>query len=135
MPRLPVLLAVAAGGVLGALARYGLTSAFPARSGGFDWAVLGINVSGCFAIGVIVLLLSESRRENPLLRPFLTTGVLGGFTTFSSYVVGMQRDMVGAAARTALLYGGVSLVAGLAAAAAGLAVARALLRPGREGAA
>jgi len=134
LPRLPVLLAVALGGVLGALARYGLTSAFPVRSGGFDWVVLGVNVSGCFAIGV-VMLLSESRRAKPLLRPFLTTGVLGGFTTFSSYVVGMQRDMVGGAARTALLYGAVSLVAGLAAAAAGLAVARALLRPGREGAA
>lgn len=126
-----VIVAVAAGGVLGALARYGLTAAFPTRPGGFDWAVFGINVSGCFAIGVVTSLLGGSPRANPLLRPFLVTGVLGGFTTFSTYAVTVQRDISHGAARIALLYAAVTVVAALPAAWAG-AAASAPLRRNRD---
>ena len=74
--------AVAAGGALGAAARYGLAEAWPTSPDGFPWATFVINVTGCLAIGV---LLGVDRR--PAVRAFAGTGVLGGFTTFSSYAV------------------------------------------------
>lgn len=78
-------LAVAAGGVLGALARWAVGLALPGPPGTFL-----INVVGCFAIGVALTVLI-ARGAHPLLRPFLATGVLGGFTTFSTYAVDAQR--------------------------------------------
>jgi fluoride exporter len=123
-----MLAVIALGGVLGALARYGLTSAFPVAPGGFDWAVFGINVAGCFLIGLVIVLITESRRASHLLRPFLATGVLGGFTTFSTYIVGMQHDLSAHAPRTALAYGAGTALAALAAAWAGIGVANAATR-------
>jgi CrcB protein len=74
--------AVAAGGALGSAARYGLAHAWPAPPHGFPWATFVINVTGCLAIG---LLYGVDRR--PAVRAFGGTGVLGGFTTFSTYAV------------------------------------------------
>jgi CrcB protein len=82
----PVLAAVAAGGALGALARWGVGLALPTPPGQPPWPTLGINVLGCLLIGVLLGVLSH-RRAHPLLRPFAATGVLGGFTTFSGYAV------------------------------------------------
>lgn len=123
---------VSAGGVLGALARYGLTSAFPASPGRFDWAVFAINVSGCFLIGIVVVLVTESRRAHHLLRPFLATGILGGFTTFSTYIVGIQRSLIAGAPHTALLYAAATAVAALAAAWAGIRLAAVIVAAGRD---
>ncbi|BCB80629.1 hypothetical protein GCM10022251_02260 [Phytohabitans flavus] len=78
-----VLAVVAAGGSLGAAARYGIGVAWPHETGGFPWATLVINVVGCLAIGVLARLAPEHR----LALPFLGTGVLSGFTTFSTYAV------------------------------------------------
>lgn len=119
---------ISIGGVLGALARFGLTSVFPVAAGHFDWAVFGINVAGCFVIGLVIVLITESRRASHLLRPFLATGVLGGFTTFSTYVVGMQHDLSAGAPRTALAYGAGTALAALAAAWTGIRIADALVR-------
>jgi CrcB protein len=118
---------VSAGGVTGALGRYGLQSAFPSSAGGFDWVTFGINVSGCMMIGIVVVFATESGRAHRLLRPFLATGVLGGFTTFSSYVVGMQRELSAGAPRTALVYGAGTAIAALAAAWAGVCIANRLV--------
>ena len=74
--------AVAAGGALGAAARYGLAQAWPTAPHGVPVTTFAINVGGCLAIG---LLLGVPR--GPLARAFLGTGVLGGFTTFSTYAV------------------------------------------------
>ena len=80
--------AVASGGVLGAEARYGIGSLWPLPGSGFPWATLCINGSGCLLIGVLMVLISEVvDRPHRLLRPFLGVGVLGGFTTFSTYAV------------------------------------------------
>ncbi len=117
---------VSIGGVLGALARYGLQTAFPFPPGGFDWATFAINVSGCLLIGIVIVLAAESR-AHPLLRPFLATGMLGGYTTFSSYVVGIQRELSAGAPGTALAYGAGTAVAALAAAWAGVRVANAVV--------
>ncbi len=74
--------AVAAGGALGSAARYGLAQAWPTPAHGFPWATFATNVVGCLAIG---LLLGVHR--SPAVRAFVGTGLLGGFTTFSTYAV------------------------------------------------
>lgn len=82
--------AVGAGGAIGALARYGLTVAIPTtRSAGigFPWATFLANVGGCMLIGVLMTLILDVWVAHRLLRPFLGVGVLGGFTTFSTYAV------------------------------------------------
>jgi CrcB protein len=73
---------VAVGGAIGAAARYGLVQAWPVAPPGFPVTTLAVNVSGCLAIG---LLLGVER--GPVTRAFVGTGVLGGFTTFSTYAV------------------------------------------------
>jgi fluoride exporter len=74
--------AVSAGGVVGALGRFGLQEALPGR-----WTTVGINVVGCLLIGALMPLLAD----RVLLQPFVAPGVLGGFTTFSAYAVDVQR--------------------------------------------
>lgn len=79
-----VLAVISLGGVLGALTRYGLTLAWPHDADGFPWAVWTINVSGCFLIGLLYVWLGRFRPRQRLVRPFLGTGFLGGYTTFST---------------------------------------------------
>jgi CrcB protein len=111
----PVLAVISAGGVAGALARYGLGEAFPHTAEEFAWATFGINVSGCLLIGVLMVLVSDVWPTRRLLRPFLGTGVLGGYTTFSTYIVDIQQLLAAGAARTALAYLAGTLLAALAA--------------------
>jgi CrcB protein len=80
-----VLAVIALGGMLGALTRYGVTVAIPYMPGSFPSATFLINVSGCFLSAVLMVLITERYHAHPLLRPFLGVGVLGGFTTFSTY--------------------------------------------------
>ncbi|MEU3457027.1 CrcB family protein [Micromonospora sp. NPDC006766] len=121
-----VLGAIAAGGVLGALARAGLQTAFPHPPTGFPWATFGINVLGSLLIGALMAVLT-ARPAGPLARPFLGVGVLGGFTTFSTYVVDTQRAATAGAPGTALAYLAATLVGALVAVWAGDAVAGRLL--------
>lgn len=120
----PVLAAVCAGGVVGSLAPYGLIDAFPHGPGGFAWTTFAINVSGCFLIGVLMVLISEIWQSRRLLRPFWGTGVLGGFTTFSAYILDTQHLLGAGAAHIALAYLAGTLMAALAAVVAGDAVTR-----------
>jgi CrcB protein len=83
--------AVAVGGALGALARYGVASAWPHPVVGFPWATLVINLVGCLLIGAVLATVGH----RPLARAFLATGVLGGFTTFSAYSL-ETRDLIAA---------------------------------------
>lgn len=76
---------IAAGGALGALARYGVGLVLPAPAGVFPLATFLVNVTGCLLIGALVVVVTEVRTTHPLMRPFLTTGILGGYTTFSTY--------------------------------------------------
>ncbi|GGQ32257.1 CrcB protein [Actinomadura coerulea] len=130
-----VLAAIAAGGALGALARYGLGSAFPHRAGEFPWSVFWVNVSGCLLIGVLMVLITETWRAHRLVRPFLGVGVLGGFTTFSTYVVDVQQMVDHGAPLVGLAYLGGTLAAALAAVYAGVRATRLLARPRRREAA
>jgi len=99
-----VLTAVAAGGAIGAAARYLIGQQWPTPTGGFPGATLAINVLGCALIGVLMVLITDVWTRQRLIRPFLGTGVLGGFTTFSTYAVDIQRLGAGAHVGTALLY-------------------------------
>ena len=123
-----ILAVIAAGGAAGALARYGLSAAFPAVAGGADWATLGINAAGCAVIGVLMAILSGIRSAHPLIRPFAVTGVLGGFTTFSTAIVDVQRSLDAGAPGTALAYLFGTLALALAASAAGLSAGGWLIR-------
>lgn len=77
---------VALGGALGSSARYGVNiSAARLIGDEFPWATLIVNVVGCFAMGVITALLQTKMPNDENTRLFLTTGVLGGFTTFSAF--------------------------------------------------
>jgi CrcB protein len=97
----PVLAVIAAGGSLGALARYGLARMWPTPAGGFPWATFVTNVAGCFLIGVLMVAVTEIFVAHRLVRPFLGVGILGGFTTFSTYAnetrALLQPDTVGRA--------------------------------------
>jgi CrcB protein len=128
----PVLAAISAGGTVGALARYGVQEAFPHRPGEFAWATFGANVSGSLLIGVLMVLVDEVWTRQRLLRPFLGVGVLGGFTTFSTYVIDIQQALAANAARTALLYAAATLVGALAAVWAGVELTRWTLRRSRQ---
>jgi len=123
-PAWPVLAAVSAGGALGALGRYGLATAWPHAAGHFPWATFVTNVSGCFLIGILMVLVTEVFPAHRLVRPFLGTGVLGGYTTFSAYTGDVQQLVAAGAARTGLLYLAGTLLAALAAVSAALALTR-----------
>ena len=112
----------------GALARYGLATAWPHGAPGFPWATLVTNVSGSLLIGVLMVLVTEVLTGRRLLRPFLGVGVLGGYTTFSTYVVDVQRAAAAGAPWVALLYLLVTVVAARVAVWAGAAVAGRLVR-------
>lgn len=89
-------LLVFAGGGLGAVTRYWLTGFVHDRIGGdFPFGTLSVNVVGCLFIGLLMYLLEDRFLVYPSLRVFLTIGILGGFTTFSSFsfeTVAMLRD-------------------------------------------
>lgn len=78
-----VLAVVALGGAAGALLRYGLSTAVPDATASFPWTVFAVNVSGCFLLALLPGFAVV--RSRPLLPPLLGTGVLGGFTTLSTY--------------------------------------------------
>jgi CrcB protein len=81
---LDVLAAIAAGGVLGAEARYAIGALLPHTRDAWPWSTLLINVSGCVLIGALMVVIIELAYGHRLLRPFLGVGVLGGYTTFST---------------------------------------------------
>lgn len=81
----PILAVIALGGGLGAALRYGATLIWPTAPGAFPVTTMVVNVTGCAAMGVFMVLITEAWTAPPLLRPFVGTGILGGYTTFSTY--------------------------------------------------
>ena len=108
---------VAVGGALGSAARYLLSLAGP----GLLWPTLVVNLTGAFALGVLAGVLSRRPSASPLWRPFLGTGVLGGFTTFSALAVELVDRVDSGRVAIAATYLVVTLAGGLALAWAGLA--------------
>ncbi|WP_405995211.1 fluoride efflux transporter CrcB [Streptomyces sp. NBC_00986] len=124
----PVVAVVALGGAIGAVARYAASLWWPAASGGFPWTTFGINVVGCSVIGVFMVVITDVWAAHRLVRPFFGTGVLGGFTTFSTYAVDIQKLVDAGHPRTALAYLAATLLAALAAVWLGVTAARRVLK-------
>lgn len=81
-----VAIAIAVGGAVGSLARHFLSGAVQGAAGGnFPWGILVVNIIGGFAIGLVVEAAALRYSLLPETRAFLTTGILGGFTTFSAF--------------------------------------------------
>ncbi|MYS34098.1 protein CrcB [Streptomyces sp. KhCrAH-43] len=114
-PQTAVVCVVALGGAVGASVRYGAALLWPTATGTFPWTTLVVNVVGCAVIGVFMVIISEVWAAHRLVRPFFGTGVLGGFTTFSTYAVDIERLVSKDRAGTGLVYLGVTLLAALAA--------------------
>ncbi|MES5096924.1 fluoride efflux transporter CrcB [Agrobacterium sp. BA1120] len=118
---------VALGGAIGSVARY-LVGLWGVRLAGanFPWGTITVNVVGAFLIGLMVEMVARRFDASAEMRVFIVTGILGGFTTWSSFtldaVVLFERGDMGLAA----LYLGASLVVSFAAIFAGLALGRAL---------
>lgn len=120
--------AAALGGALGALGRWGVGEALPSDPGGWPWATLLVNLTGCAVLGVLLGLLLPRYPDSPWLRPFLATGVLGGYTTFSAFA--LDTVALGEAGRpgVAAAYVLASVAGGVAASALGLLAGRTLAR-------
>ena len=111
----PVLCAVSLGGGTGAAARYGAGLLWPTANGAFPWTTMLVNTVGCALIGVLLVVIADLATPHRLLRPFLGTGVLGGFTTFSTYAVDVRQLTVDGHLMTATAYLAGTLVAAMAA--------------------
>lgn len=125
---LSLTLVIAGGGAIGALGRHGLAVAVPHVPGRIPWSTFTTNVVGCLLIGVLMVLVTEvAGRPHRLIRPFLGVGVLGGFTTFSTYSVEGQQLLVGDRAGLGAVYMMATLVAALTAVQFGIVSTRALM--------
>ncbi|CVI57984.1 MULTISPECIES: fluoride efflux transporter CrcB [Agrobacterium] len=118
---------VAAGGAIGSVFRY-LVGVLCMRFAGpnFPWGTLAVNVAGSFLIGLLVELVARRLNASMEMRLFIVTGLLGGFTTFSSFSLDavslFERGTLGLSA----VYVLASLVVSIAAVFAGLALGRSL---------
>ena len=132
---LSVLTTIAAGGAVGATARQLVGEAWPSARGTFPWGTFLINVSGSLLIGILIAVLAHVPLQHRLLRPFLGVGVLGGFTTFSSYAVQSYDLVTSGHPLVAVVYlGGTVLTALLAVVTGVLLVRRVAIRRQRSGA-
>ena len=114
-----VLAAVAAGGALGAPARYVVGEVVNVAESTFPWATFWTNVTGSFALGFLLVLVIARFPPSRYVRPFFATGFLGAFTTFSTLAVETDLLVKEGHASLGIVYALTSLVAGLAAVWAG----------------
>ncbi len=110
--RLQLSLAIAAGGVLGALARAGLERRFPWDGHGWPWPTFCVNVAGTLLLGFFVTRLQERLPPSTFRRPLLGTGLCGALTTFSTFQLELLQLVHHHHAWTAAAYGAASLAAG-----------------------
>lgn len=132
-----VLAVISLGGGLGSVARYLISQALATSPGHFPWATFTINLSGCLLIGLLMVLVLDVWPPNRYVRPFLGVGVLGGYTTFSTFAVELRNLAAHGAWWTAAAYAVGSLVGGLTAVWCGMTLARLVaglpLRRARKG--
>lgn len=118
-------LAIAIGGALGSVLRFALNEAVSARFGrAFPWGTLSINAIGSLLIGLLAILLVERWEVSPAVRLGLMVGLLGGFTTFSSFSLEVVQLLQTGALLRASLYVAASFTVCIAAAALGIHLAR-----------
>ena len=129
---------VALGGVVGALARAGISTAVPHHdAAAWPWATFVTNLLGCLVLGVVLDWVDNRhaiwKAEHPwrsrLMRPFLAAGVLGGFTTFSTFSVETFGLLRAHAVVPGLAYAVSSVLLGVACVVLGRAVGAAVFGP------
>jgi len=123
------LAAIAGGGALGTLARYGVERAVVPAPTGVPWATWTVNVVGSFVLGAVVTLVVERWPRDRYVRPLVAVGFCGGFTTFSTMAVEIDQRIQHGHGTVAAVYLALSLVAGLGAALAGITLARGRVLP------
>jgi CrcB protein len=122
-----ILAAIGVGGALGATARYLIERAIPAASGDFPWATFLINVSGSLAIGLFLVIAIERLHPHRYLRPFVATGFIGSFTTFSTFAIETDLLVKDGHVVTAALYTATTLIVGILCAWVGIVMGRLLI--------
>lgn len=127
-----IVLVIAAGGALGSLARWAVSQAVPGSPWGIPWGTWLANVTGGLALGVLMVFVLDVWPPRRYVRPFLGVGVLGGYTTFSTYMLDTRTLLADGHVAAALGYLFGTLVAGLLAVAAGVVLARSLVRLGER---
>jgi CrcB protein len=129
--RKDVLAVIAAGGALGSVGRWAVGELLPHDAGGFAWSTFAVNVSGGLLLGVLMALLADVLAGTRYVRPFLGVGVLGGWTTFSTYMFDTRAMLAGGhVAGGLLLYLGGTVLVGLACVWVGLVGGRAAIVAG-----
>lgn len=119
--------AVAVGGAVGSVMRYLVSTWFTDRLGPeFPWGTFAINVSGAFVIGIVLQLAAARAGISPYVRLFLATGILGGYTTFSTFAYETYILGTGGLALQGFAYAAGSVLAGVAAAYLGVILVRAV---------
>ncbi len=127
---MPIVFWVAVGGGLGASARYGVNILFARLFGqGFPWHTLVENVLGCFIMGLLTELMALKLNVSQEVRALLTTGVLGGFTTFSAFSLDFALLIEKKATFHAVAYAAASVLGSLLAVFAGLYLVRMMFPP------
>jgi CrcB protein len=124
---------IAVGGALGSLARWAVARGLPHGAAAYAWSTFVVNISGALVLGVLMALVLDVWSERRYLRPFLGVGVLGGYTTFSTYLLDERGLVTGGRPGVALAYLLATLVAGFTATAVGLATTREVLDRRRAG--
>lgn len=126
--------AVAIGGAIGACARYAAELAAPVSGTSWPWATFVVNISGALILGML-LAVAEAKFPDPKAsvlarryRPFLITGVLGGYTTFSTFMVEAHGLINGGASVKAVAYIVTSVVLGVVAYLVGLTAGALLMK-------
>ena len=123
------LLAIFVGGAVGTVSRYLLDAHHPVPQGHFPWVTLLINLSGSFAIGLLVPLTEHVAPRAPLARPFLVVGFLGGWTTYSTLAVEATLLAKDGDIANFFSYLAATVIGGLALVVVGHALGRRLVSP------
>jgi CrcB protein len=129
--RWDIALAIAAGGAVGGTMRHAVSALVPDGRGGFPWGTFAENVSGALLLAVLVVYLIEVWPPSRYVRPFLATGLLGGYTTFSTVMNETRELMVAGRGGIAVAYVAATLLAGLTATVVGLRLGRRATRVAR----
>ena len=127
-----VLLVIGAGGALGAVARWAIGTGAPTPPGHVPWATFAINVTGSAALGVLMVFVVDVWPPRRYVRPFVGVGVLGGYTTFSTFALEARGLLVAGHAGVAAGYLAGSVLAGLVAVWLAVVATRRALRRGRR---
>jgi len=125
-PQLRDVLLVAAGGALGSMLRYYVGRLMgPQADTSVPWHTFAVNITGAFVIGLLIVLAAKGGWPG-WWRPLIAVGILGGYTTFSTFSLEVVELALRGNTGTAVAYAVGSLAAGVAGCAAGIVVGRAV---------